>query len=135
MALPKYYRFVIENKTGVTIAIGEIDLLINRSRTGPTDAGIVYEGSAVALTNAGAISNNTFGVIGAVQDNGTDKWRDGAGHFKSNIAAATPSGDVVLYMQESTDNTNWPDDDRASHIVSVMNITAASTDEQTDFVF
>lgn len=134
MSLSKYYRFVLENKTGVSIAAGEIDLLINRSKIGPTDAAINHEASAVGLTNAGSIADNAFGIIGAVQDNSSGQFLEGVGHFLATISATTPNGDVILYMQESTNNSNWPDDDRASKIISVMTITT-TTAEAKDFDF
>lgn len=132
--LPKFYRFRLKNETGVNIGVNEIKLVITRKKRGPSDNALAYEASPVPLQNALAIANNFVGTLGAEQDNSTPLWEEGEGTFEATISAATPSGDIILFFQVSGDGIVWPDDDRASNIVSIMNITT-TTAERTDFEF
>lgn len=135
IALPRNYRFVVENKSGQTIAINDVDLTIRRAKSDSNGA-LVYESTSTTLTNAASIANAAFGVIGAVQANDTDLFLSGDGIFSVTSGGVAPNGDVILYIQESPDGgTTFPDDDRTQKVLAVMNITVASATEKTEFAF
>lgn len=120
------YRFAVENKTGQTLAANSVKVYGKRWKFA-TDGTLTLEVSeATLMDNGSTIANATF-AAGSSVDNTTDKYLGGEFIFSVTVPTSS-NGDVVLYIQRSTDGgTRWPDNANYARRVSILNFTAAGT--------
>lgn len=121
--LPKTYRFVAKNETGQNLVAAKVVVKAVRKKFDSTGA-LTFDGETTEYSNSGTIANNSFG-IGANRDNSTDKWL-AADCVATVDAPASSVGNVILFLQHSTDGgTTWPDDSLGRQ-VCVINFTTAA---------
>lgn len=125
IGLPATYRFLVENKTGATLAPNSVKVLAKRDKFDSSGVPVYEASQATLLDNGSTIANNTF-LAGATVDNTTDKYLSGDFLFVVDTTGLTPSGDVVLYVQRSTDGgTTWGDNATTATQLTILNFTAA----------
>lgn len=126
IGLPAHYRFLVENKTGQTLAANAVKVYAKRDKFDSNGA-IVFEASQATLfDNGSTIANNTF-ANGSTVDNTTDKYLSGDFLFEVT-APASSNGNVNLYVQRSTDGgTTWGDNAPTATVLSVLNFTTSGT--------
>ena len=121
--LPRTYKFVLYNDTGVTIATGDVDISIRQAKY-DSDGALSYAASAATRTNAGTIATNAYSAIGSNFDNSSDLY---LGFDGTLSAVTTGSGDVSLWLAGSPDGgTTFPDNGEGI-LLAVINFTAAAT--------
>lgn len=120
------YRFVVENKTGQTLAANAVKVYGRRWKFATDGALTLEAGEATLMDNGSTIGTGAF-ASGTTVDNSTDKYLGGDFIF-SVTAPASSNGDVVLYLQRSTDGgTRWPDDANYAKRVQILNFTTSGT--------
>lgn len=129
IGLPAHYRFLVENKTGQTLAANAVKVYAKRDKFDSNGA-ISFEASEATLFDNGAtIANNAFSA-GSTVDNTTNKYL--SGDFIYVVTApASASGDVNLYVQRSTDGgTRWGDNATTATHLTTLNFTASGTKQR-----
>jgi len=108
MALPADYRFVVVNSTGVQIDSGLITVDI-KPFSGDGSGGVSH-GTEQSASNSSAISAGSSQVILTV-NNSTDIGLNGNVNAALSTNGSTPSGDVEVFIERSTDGTSsWERD-------------------------
>lgn len=123
--LAKTYRFRVGNTTGETLAIGAVTIKGIRNKFN-SQATISYESSEADLySNSGTIADAAF-EPGDTIDNSSDLYL--GGHFELTATVpGTPTGNVTVYIERSTDGgTTW-DTAGLGDIAEVINFTSATT--------
>lgn len=119
------YRFTVKNETGQTIAASSIFVRARRWKFS-SDGSLAFEASeSTVLSNSSTLANGSF-LAGTTQDNTTDKWV--GGQFEFTVTAPTSAnGNVICYVERSTDGgTDW-DSNGLGRVVAVLNFTASGT--------
>lgn len=125
-----FYRPVVTNGTGQTLAIGAVTVRANRVRRA-TNGQEEYEGSAAT------IFSNTATIAAAASDqpsfinNDSPKWEGGAIEF-AVTAPASSNGDVVLRLQRSVDGTTADTEQLVE--LARLNFTTSGTKRVTVYV-
>ena len=124
--LARNWRFGIQNDIGV--ALGAAGAVIKARRwKGSSDGTVAFEASeAVIYSNAASIGSGSYQPEDNV-DNSADEYEGGAFELTITIGTGTPTGDITVYYEVSTDaGGTWPDANEGSP-VCVLNITATGT--------
>lgn len=99
------YRFQVYNAAGVAATVA-----ITGKRYKFDSAGALSFDAAASTEFASASVNNGAVGTGATRDNSTDKFIGGAFTVSVAIADGSPSGNVTIFLQKSTDaGVTWPD--------------------------
>ena len=123
--LPRDYKFVVLNETGVEIAVGAIDLSVRQAKYSSTGV-LTFGGSAVTRTNASALADDADVTLGAVFDNSTDLYL-GFDGILSVVTTGSPAGDVSIWLVGSPDGGTTYPDDQEGILLGVINFSAAAT--------
>jgi len=127
MALPADYRFVAVNSTGVQIDANLITVAI-KPFSGDGSGGVSHA-TERSLSNTSSISAGSSQVILTVQ-NSTAIGINGAVNATLSSNGSSPSGDVEVFIERSTDKaTSW---ERDPSPVFVENFTS-KTDKSATF--
>jgi hypothetical protein len=125
IVLPRYYRFRAFNNTGVTISAGNLKVYGRRFKFDTTGQ-LSYESpESTVWTTSGTITTGSYDQS-AVQDNNSTGWLGGAFVLEVTMTGS-PSGNVVLFFERSTDGTTRIDSQGVSDVVAVLNFTSATT--------
>lgn len=129
LVLPPNYRFTVKNETGQTLANNSCRVDAKRYNFNSTGA-LNYESSETNVyLNSGTISNGAYNS-GSSVDNTSDKYIGGI--FEITVTApASANGNVILYLDRSTDAGSSYDDNGLGDIVAVFNFTASGTQKKT----
>lgn len=143
--LAKYYRFHVYNDTDQTLTYNDGARIEVKWIPWKMTSGAMAYGSEVSQTtdflNTGQTVAAQNSVEGAVVDNSSDLNIGLKGTFYVQADASSTDGDVVLYMEESTDNSRWPSDlddfDVTMDCIAVATLTlstdAADEDRAVNF--
>ena len=125
IGLPHTYRFTVKNETGQTIATSSIFVRARRVKMDAAGA-LTFEGSEDTVTTSGSTLANNAYLTGTTQDNSTNVWLGGDFEF-TVTAPASSNGNVLCYLEGSTDGgTDWPDNG-LGQIVAILNFTTSGT--------
>ena len=112
MMLGKYWRFHVQNMTGIVLT-GANDGLIkirfvpNKIASGVRTEGTVIEEDCGITGSAGTLAS-TESAEGDVQDNHTDLYWGGLGSFEVKTDDGAASGYFKLFLEFCDDNSSWP---------------------------
>ncbi|UCC32131.1 MAG: hypothetical protein JSU86_07580 [Phycisphaerales bacterium] len=124
------WRFGVKNDTGVQIDTGKATIK-SRMWKGSSDGTVAFQGSEGSIySNSANITDGSY-LAEDTYDNSSNEYE--GGDFELSVtfdSGDTPSGDVLVYFERSTDGgTTWPDDgangdnEDNAHLVCVMSIT------------
>ena len=144
--LAKYYRFHVFNNTDQTIAYDTdgritISLIPWKLTSGALVYGAEITGATTIVFDAGKSVTAAAAFEGVVLDNSANLYLGLKGTIEVTADVNSTDGTVVLYMEESTDNTVWPSDqadydvEEDLRIVAILNLStdAADEDRATNF--
>lgn len=115
------YRFQAKNETGVSVDV----TVKGRRYKFASDGSLSFDAESTEASAAG-IANGAVGN-GATRDNSSDKWLGGKFVAAAVAASGSPSGNVTIYFQRSTDGgTTWPDDEEGVQVATIP-FTATGT--------
>ena len=147
--LPKHYRFLCKNATGVTLSFGsDAALGITLLPWKYVDGALAYHTTELTddfgFDGTDTIANDANS--GATQNfsNATNLFLGAEGTFRVKADLATADGPVYLYMETSTDGTVWPSNDSTAAVfdiekhctlVAVAQITSTAIDQEVHVNF
>lgn len=115
--LPRDYRLRILNKSGVTLDFSSNSANEKCSATCrgwkfDSNGAMSIESSERAIFTAAANVTDNGGEEGSSQDNSTDLYLGLNGTFRIQTDNGSASGDVILFLESSTDGgTTYPSDE------------------------
>jgi hypothetical protein len=122
--LGRNYRFVVYNGTGQTL--GSNPISIKARRWNFSSSGVqTWEGSEATVdsTIGNGLTNATYSA-GTAVDNSTTAYLGGTFRF-SVTAPTSANGQVIIYLQNSSDGgTTWPDNG-FGRVIKVFNFTTS----------
>jgi hypothetical protein len=125
--LAKTYRFTVYNSTGATVATATVKAIRKKF---DTSGALSFEGSEGTVASVSALGTGSYSS-GSTVDNSSDKYVGGDFEFEVVISAGSPSGDVLVYYQRSTDGGTSYDTDGYGDVVGVLNFTGTGTKRVT----
>ena len=127
--LSKYYRLRVINSTDQTLTYDNAARVSVIMSPWKFTSGAMAYGSDITdtafLAGGGSIVA-TAEAEGTVQDNTTNLYIGVKGIFEVTADVSSTDGDVVLYLEESPDNTIWPSD-QADFDISDLKVAAVLT--------
>lgn len=116
------YRFQAYNDAGASC---NVTIKGRRWKFSSTGA-LSFEASEATPFAAADVADGAAGN-GTTQDNSSNAYLGGEFLVTGVIAAGSPSGNVSIYLQRSTDaGSTWPDD-QTGELVAVLPFTATGT--------
>lgn len=122
------WRITIRNETGVTIDASLITIKY-RGKYISSSGVLVYGGESGDVANQGSTITDGSYNTGTTVDNGaeTNPYLEADVHIDCALSTntATPSGDVVFYLQRSTaDTPAWPTNGEGDEQIGLLNFTS-----------
>lgn len=115
------YRVQAYNGTGVSCTVA----VTGRRFKFDSDGAITFDTESTEFASA-AVSNGSASS-GVTRDNSSDKFVGGEFTITATIGSGSPSGNVEIYVQRSTDGgTTWPSD-RSGRLVASIPFSATGT--------
>lgn len=113
--LAKYYRFHVYNNTDQTITYNSggritISLIPWKMTDGAVDYGSEITGANTIVFDAGKSVAAGAAFEGVVIDNSSNIFLGGKGTLEVTADVTSTDGQIILYLEESTDNSVWPSD-------------------------
>ena len=136
--LPAYWRLIAENKTDQTLTYDSAARLSVIVTPWKMTAGVMEPGANITddmgFDSGESIAANANSE-GDVQDNTVNKYIGFTGIFKAIADVSSTDGQILLYMEVSPDNTNWPSDQADfditvdCYLIGILNLSTDAVDE------
>ena len=131
--LAKYYRLHILNSTGQTLTYDDgarlsVALMPWKFTSGILDYGTQIDDAAAFLTTAGTLAT-AVSTEGTVIDNSSNLYLGVKGYFSAIADLAATDGPLYLYLEESTNNSDWPSDQAEFTIAEDLRLVCVLTME------
>jgi len=137
--LAKYWRLHVYNDTDQTLTYNNGARISVIMTPWKMTSGAMAYGSNItddtAFLNTGETLAADNSVEGTIQDNSSNLYIGVKGIFEVIADATSTDGDIILYLEESPDNTNWPSDQADFDIqedltpVAVLTMSTDAEDE------
>ena len=136
--LPAYWRLIAVNSTDQTLTKDSGAMLSVIVTPWKMTDGAMAVGANITDDlgfDAGETIIATASSEGDVQDNTTNLYIGFTGIFKAIADVTSTDGQILLYMEVSPDNTNWPSDQADfditvdCYLIGILNMSTDAVDE------